>query len=207
MKQMSKHLSFVFVMAISATTTMAQDFAQGPRRSLIDVRISDLPQGDVRIGGGERIIPPGGRSPWHTAGGPKLLYVLEGTIAVEGLGGQTFMTCGPAPKLCLSPYRDFWFFRNAGQGSLKFVVVGIDPVKTPTNHEMVGQVTAISGERVTLAVGDHRNSELATPRREVTITVGSISAPIAVGDDVVTVGHNEKVHKAERLLKLSRRWQ
>ena len=129
-------------------------------------------------------------------------------MTVEGLGGQTFLTCGPSPKLCFSPpYKDPWFLRNAGQGPLKFVMVIMDPAKTPTNHESVGQVTAISGERVTIAVGDLRTSDLATPRREVTITVGNVPAALAVGDDVVTVGHNEKDHKAERLLKLSRRWQ
>jgi len=204
---MRKHLNILFVMAIATSTAMAQEFGQGGRRDLLNTETTELPQGKAILTGGERIIPPGGRSPWHTAFGPKLLYVLEGSMTVEGLGGQTFMTCGPAPKLCFSPYKDLWFFRNAGQGPLKFVVVGMDPVKAPTNHETVGQVTAISGERVTLAVGDHRTSGLATPRREVTITVGSVPAALAVGDDVVTVRHNEKDHKAEGLLKLSRRWQ
>jgi len=170
------------------------------------IETTDLPQGKALIGGGERLIAPGGRSPWHTAGGPKLLYVVEGVMAVEGLAGQTLMTCGPAPKLCFSPHKDLFFFRNTGSGPLKFVVIGIDPVQKPTNHETVGQVTAISGNRVTLVVGDPRTSELAVPRREVTIAV-SLSGSIAVGDDVVTIRHNETDHTAEGLVKLSKRWQ
>ena len=161
------------------------------------VETTDLPRGKAVIEGGERLIGPGGRSPWHTAGGPKLLYVLDGTMAVEGSAGQTFMTCGPAPKLCFSPHTSLFFFRNAGPGPLKFVVIGIDAAERPTTHEVVGQVTGVSGERVTLAVGD-------APRREVTITL-SAPGPSAVGDTVVTVRYNEKDHKAERLVKLDRR--
>lgn len=202
---MRKRLNVLFMMTISATTAMAQDFAQGPRRNLIEIRTSELPQGSVRIGGGERILPPGGRSPWHTSG-PKLVYVIEGTLTVEGLGGQIILNCGPAPKLCWNAGKSIWFNRNAEQAPVKFLIVGIDSVGYPTIHEEVGQVTAISSERVTLAVGDHRTSDLAKPRREVTITVSKLG-PLAVGDDVVTVRHNEKDHKAESLLKLSRRWQ
>lgn len=188
-------------------TAAAQEFGQGERRDLL--RRSEpieLPQGKVVIGGGERLTPPGGRSPWHTAGGPKLLYVVEGAMAVEGMGGQTLMTCGPAPKLCFNPHKDLFFFRNTGPGPLKFLVIGIDPVQKPTNHETVGQVTGISGNRVTLAVGDLRSSNLAVPKREVTITVSSLGL-IALGDDVVTTRHNEKDHTAEGLVKLDKRWQ
>lgn len=198
----------ILALTAAAPFALAQEFGQGGRRDLLNTETNDLPQGKAILTGGERIIPPGGRSPWHTGGGPKLLYLLDGTMTVEGLGGQTLMTCGPAPKLCFSPHKplDLFFFRNAGQGPLKFVVVGMDPVKTPTNHETVGQVTAISGGRVTLAVGDLRSSDLAVPRREVTITV-SAPGSVAVGDDVVTIRHNEKDHTAERLIKLAQRWR
>ena len=192
--------------AAGISAAMAQEFGQGARRDLLNTETNDLPQGKVLLSGGERLMPPGGRSPWHTAGGPKLLYVLDGSLSVEGLAGQTLMTCGPAPKLCLSPHKDLFFFRNAGQGPLKFAVIGIDPVGKPTNHEHIGQVTEISGNRVTLAVGDVRTSELAAPRQEITITV-SAPGSIAVGDNVVTIRHSEKDHTAENLAKLSQRWR
>jgi hypothetical protein len=185
----------------------AQEFGQGERRSLLKrLETTDLPQGKATVGGGERLIPANGRSPWHTAGGPKILYVLEGAMAVEGVGGQLILHCGPAPKLCFNPHKDLFFFRNTGPGALKFVVIAIDPVQTPTVHETVGNVVAISGNRVTLAVGDLRTADLAVPRREVTITVGTLG-PIAVGDDVVTIRHNEQAHTAEALVKLAKRWQ
>ncbi|MBI3919520.1 MAG: hypothetical protein HY322_21235 [Betaproteobacteria bacterium] len=199
-------LSMICVLSASVAPAAAQDFGQGPRRSLLETQSSDVPQGSVRIGGGERVIPAGGRSPWHTSGGPKLLYVIEGTMAVEGLAGKVYMTCGPAPGLCFNPHRAFWFFRNIGQGPLKFVVIGIDAVETPTMHEIVGQITRLSGNQVTLAVGDFRTSDLSVPRREVNITVAMPGA-VAVGDDVITLRHNEKDHKADSLVKLSRRWQ
>jgi hypothetical protein len=192
--------------AVGISASVAQDFGQGGRRDLLDTVTSELPQGKALLSGGERMTPPGGRSPWHTAGGPKLLYVLDGTMTVEGISGQTLMTCGPAPKLCLSPHKELFFFRNAGQGPLKFVVIGVDPVEKLTNHEHVGQVTAISGKRVTLAAGDLRTSELAVPRQEITITVSDLGA-IAVGDNVVTIRHNEKDHTAQRIVKLSQRWR
>ena len=127
-------------------------------------------------------------------------------MTVEGLSGQTLMTCGPAPKLCFSPHKDLFFFRNAGEGPLRFVVIGIDPVGKLTNHEHIGQVTGISGNQVTLAVGDVRTSELVVPRKEVTITVSDLGS-IAVGDNVVTMRHNEKDHTAQSLAKLSQRWR
>lgn len=99
-----------------------------------------------------------------------------------------------------------FFFRNAGQGPLKFVVIGIDAVETPTMHEIVGQVTRVSGDQVTLAEGDFRTSELSVPRREVTITV-AMPAGVAAGDDVITLRYNEKDRKADSLVRLSRRWQ
>ena len=194
-------------LATVVSIAAAQEFGQGERRDLLKrVETTDLPQGKALIGGGERLMSPGGRSPWHTAGGPKLLYVLEGAMAVAGLGGETLMTCGPAPKLCFSPHKELFFFRNTGAGPLKFVIIGIDPVQKPTNHEIVGQVAEISGNRVTLVVGDLRSSDLTVPRREVTITASTLS-PISVGDDVVTSRYNEKDHSAEGLVKLSRRWQ
>ena len=203
---------FVVSLIVMATgsmsgTAFAQDFGQGERRDLL--RRSDpieLPQGKVVIGGGERLTPPGGRSPWHTAGGPKFLYVLEGTMTVEGPGGKVLMTCGPAPKLCFNPHKELFYFRNAGQGPMKWLVIGIDPATRPTNHELVGQVTGVTGNRITVAVGDLRSSDLATPRKEVTVTVSELGT-VAVGDDVVTMRHNEKDHTAERLVKLAQRWR
>ncbi len=192
--------------ALGISAGVAQEFGQGGRRDLLNAVTSELPQGKALLSGGERVTPPGGRSPWHTAGGPKLLYVLDGTMTVEGISAQTLMTCGPAPKLCLSPHKELFFFRNAGQGPLRFVVIGMDPVEKLTNHEHVGQVTEISGKRVTLAVGDLRTSELAVPRQEITIAVSDLVS-IAVGDNVVTMRHNEKDHTAERLVKLSQRWR
>lgn len=183
----------------------AQDFGQGPRRDLLNMETSELPQGRLRVSGGERALAPGARSPWHTSG-PKLLYVVEGTVTVDGLGGQTYATCGPAPKLCLTPNKSPWFFRNAGSGQLKFVVIGVDSVDHPTIHEEVGTVSALSGNQVTLAIGDARSAGLVSPRREMTITVGTPGS-IAVGDDVLTLRLNKKNNTAEGLVKLARRWQ
>ena len=191
---------------MGVSTGATQEFGQGPRRDLLNTATTELPQGKVLLSGGERTTPPGGRSPWHTAGGPKLLYVLDGIMTVEGVSEQTLMTCGPAPKLCLSPHKELFFFRNAGPGPLRFVVIGIDPVEKLTNHEHVGQVTEISGKRVTFAVGDLRTSELAVPRQAITITVTELAA-IAVGDNVVTIRHNEKDNTAQTLVKLSQRWR
>lgn len=183
----------------------AQEFAQGARRNLLKTETTELPQGRVVVDGGERAIPPGGRSPWHTSS-PKLLYVVDGTVTIEGLGGQIHATCGPAPKLCLTPNKSPWFFRNSGPESLKFVVIGIDSVDRPTVHEQVGTVTAINGNQVTIEIGDFRGTGHASPRREMTISVVTVGA-IAVGDDIVTVRLNEKSHTAESFVKLSKRWQ
>ena len=195
----------LFVLATVALAAHAQEFGQGARRELLETVTTDLPQGQLRVGGGERAMPRGGRSDWHTSG-PKILYVVEGTIAVLGLGGQTYASCGPGPNLCLTPNKSPFFFQNVGAGPLKFVVVGIDPVDRPTIHEEVGNVTAIAGNRVTLAIGDHRGTELANPRREMTLTVATIGS-VAVGDDVVTHRINKKSNTAEGLVKLSKRWQ
>lgn len=201
-----RSLFAILAVVLSTTVAAAQEFGQGKRRDLLKVETTDLPKGKAVLIGGERLMPPGGRSPWHT-GAPKLLYVLDGTLAAEGLAGKTLMNCGPGPRLCFfNAQKDLWFFRNAGQGPLKFVVIGIDPAERPTIHEEVGQVTGISGNRVTLAVGDVRTSDLAVPRKETTIAVSSPGA-IAVGDNVVTLRHNEKEHKAESLVKLTKRWQ
>jgi hypothetical protein len=197
-------LAIGLVVLAHAATASAQEFGQGQRQNLMKVETGDLPQGRVVIGGGERVHPPGGRTPWHTSG-PKVFYVLDGTMSIEGLGPQTLQTCGPAPKLCFSPHT-MWFIRNAGPGPLKFVIIGIDAADKPTIHEEVGQVTGISGDRVTIAVGDLRTSDLVVPRREVTMTV---RAPVsfAVGDDVVTVRYEQKGQRAEALVKLSQRWR
>jgi len=206
---MTKSIVIGFIMAATIlvrSAGFAQDFGQGPRRDLLEVETSELPQGKVQIAGGERLMPPGGRSPWHNASGPKLLYVLDGTMTVEGLDGKTLVSCGSAPKLCLSPHEDLFFFRNAGQGPLKFVVIGIDAADKPTNHEKVGQVTGISGNRTTFAIGDLRSSDLAVPRREITVAV-SVPGAVAVGDYVVTIGYNEKDHTVESLTKLMERWR
>ncbi len=202
---MKQLMLVLFALAGFALAANAQEFGQGARRNLLSVETSDLPQGKLHIAGGERAIPPGGRSPWHTSS-PKLLYVVEGTIAVDGPGGQTYATCGPAPKLCLTPNRNPWFFRNAGAGPLKFVVIGIDSVDQRTIHEEVGTVSAIAGNRVTLMTGDVRSGDYANPRSEMTITVAKLGS-IAVGDDVMTVRWNEKSKTADDLVKLSRRWQ
>lgn len=183
----------------------AQEFGQGARRDLLKTETAELPQGKVVVGGGERAIPPGGRSPWHTSS-PKLLYVVDGTVTIEGLDSQIHATCGPAPKLCLTPNKSPWFFRNAGPGSLKFVLIGIDSVDRPTVHEEVGTVTAINGNKATIVIGDFRGTGHATPRREMTISVVTVGA-VAVGDDVMTVRLNEKTHASESLIKLSKRWQ
>lgn len=187
----------------------AEEFGQGKRRALFDggkMETTALPQGTVVLAGGERMMRPGGRSPWHTDFGPKLLYVLEGTIGVQGPGGETLMTCGPGPKLCLSSQKGMWFFRNAGAGSLKFVLIGINPAGKPTIHEAVGQVTGISANRVTLAVGDVRSGEFVAPRKEITLMINAIGS-VAVGDHVVTVKYDEKTQSADGLLKLAERWQ
>jgi len=207
---MTRYFAVYSVMAVvvsMAATAFSQDFGQGARRDLLRrIETNDLPQGKASVGGGERLMASGGRSPWHTAGGPKFLYVLEGEMTVEGLGGKVFMTCGPAPKLCFNPHKELFYFRNAGSSPLKFLVIGMDPVSKPTNHELVGQVTGISGNRITVAVGDLRSSDLATPRKEVTVTTGEVGT-VAVGDDVVTIRHNEKDHTADRLVKLAQRWR
>ena len=193
------------LLSAAAVAANAQEFAQGARRNLLKTETTELPQGKVVVDGGERAIPPGGRSPWHTSG-PKLLYVVEGTIAVDGLGGQTYATCGPAPKLCLTPNKSPFFFRNAGPGPLKFVVIGIDSVDHPTVHEEVGTVSAIAGNQVTLVTGDVRSGDYANPRSEMTITVAKVGS-IAVGDDVLTIRVNKKSNTAESLVKLAKRWQ
>ena len=194
--------------AVFASTAIAsaEEFARGTRRDLLKLETTALPKGKTVIEGGERFTPPGGRSPWHTAVGPKLLYVIEGTLTVEGLAGRVFATCGPAPKLCFSHPGDIFFFRNPGQIPVKWVVIGMDPKESPTNHEEVGQVVAISSNQVTVAVGDPQTSTLAVPRREITITVNE-AVSVAVGDDVVTMRFNETRHTAESLVKLSRQWQ
>ena len=199
--------SVAAAVASMSATAFSQDFGQGERRDLLRrIETSDLPQGKASVGGGERLMALGGRSPWHTAGGPKFLSVLKGTMTVEGLGGKVLIACGPAPKLCFNPHKELFYFRNAGPSPLKFLVIGMDPVSKLTNHELVGQVTGISGNRITVAVGDLRSSDLATPRKEVTVTAGEVGT-VAVGDDVVTIRHNEKDHTAERLVKLAQRWR
>lgn len=202
---MKRFTLVLFALGGFALAANAQEFGQGARRELLETVTTDLPQGKLRVGGGERVSPPGGRSPWHTSS-PKLVYVVEGTIAVDGPAGQTYATCGPAPRLCLTPNKSPWFFRNAGSGPLKFVVIGIDSVDHPTVHEEVGTVSAIAGNRVTLVTGDVRSGDYANPRSEMTITVGTVGF-IAVGDDVMTIRVNKKSSTAESLVKLSRRWQ
>jgi hypothetical protein len=205
-QSVSVELAALTMLLTISLAANAQEFGQGARRNLLSIETSDLAQGRLRIEGGERAMPPGGRSPWHTGSSSRLLYVVEGTIAVDGLGGETYATCGPAPKLCLTPNKSPFFFRNAGAGPLKFVVIGIDAVDHPTIHEEVGTVSAITGNRVSLVIGDFRKGDLATPRREVTLTVATVGS-IAVGDDVMTVRLNEKTHASESLIKLSKRWQ
>mgnify|MGYP001586690101 FL=1 len=195
----------ISILSLFTLAASAEDFGQGARRELLETQTSDLPQGTLRVGGGERVSPPGGRSPWHTSG-PKILYVVEGTMNVEGLGGQIYLSCGPAPKLCLTPNKSPFFFYNPGPGPLKFVVIGIDAVNRPTIHEEVGTVAAIVGNQVTLAIGNLRSGDLVAPRREITLTVATIGS-IAVGDDVLTTRLNKKSNTAENLVKLAKRWQ
>jgi len=202
---MTRFTLLIIALGGFAVAANAQDFGKGARRNLIHAETSDLPQGTLHINGGERAMRPGARSPWHSSG-PKLLYVVEGTVAVDGLGGVTYVTCGPAPRLCLTPKKSPWFFRNAGADPLRFVVIGIDSADRPTVHEEVGTVSTIAGNQVTLAIGDVRSGDYAKPPSEMTISVGKVGS-IAVGDDVVTIRVNEKNHTADGLLKLSRRWQ
>lgn len=185
----------------------AQDFGEGARRDLLAIQTEMLPQGKAIVAGGERVFPPGARSPYHTDQGPKLFYVLAGTMAIEEAGGKVLLTCGPAPKLCLkSPSSNSWFFRNSGHDPLKVLVIVLDPADQPTIHEQVGQVTAIAGTKVTLALGDIRHSNLVEPRKELTLDVAQ-PVSVSVGDDVMTQRLNGKRHSADRLVKLSKRWE
>lgn len=184
----------------------ADEFGRGARRNLLNVATSDLPQGKVQLNGGERVTGPGKRSPWHTSGGPKLLYVVSGSLTVQGLNGKTLLTCGPGPKLCLSMQKELFFFANRGSSPAKFVVVGIDPVENLTSHEYVGEITRIDRNSVTIAVGDVKTSRLTDPRKEVAIQVKNLTG-LAVGDNVVTYHYRAKKHSASRLFKLSERWR
>ncbi|HUN68509.1 MAG TPA: hypothetical protein VMU46_06915 [Burkholderiales bacterium] len=175
-------------------------------QNLLNLDTNELPQGLVHINAVERIHPPGARTPWHTSG-PKLIHLMEGTLTAYGLGGQVLLTCGPGPKVCFhSPQDRMWFFRNNGSSPVRFLLIGIDSVTRPTIHEEIGQVVNVSGNRITLALGDLRTSDLAVPRRELIVTIGS-PLTVTVGDNVVTVRHDDKNHTAEGVLKLAQRWQ
>lgn len=176
------------------------------RQSMLDIETADLPQGRVRIAAGERTHPPGARTPWHTSG-PKLIYLMEGTLTAYGLGGKVLASCTPAPKLCFfSPGEEMWFFRNTAAIPMRFLLISVDSLDKPTVHEEVGQVTRLAGKQVTLAAGDIRTGNLAVPPREISIEVAGADG-FGVGDYVVTVRYEEKQHRARALVKLMGRWQ
>jgi hypothetical protein len=133
---------------------------------------------------------------------------MDGTLTAYGLGGEVLLSCGgPASKMCfLSPQGKLWYFRNHGPGLVRFVLVGVDAVDMPTIHEEIGQVVAIDGKKVTLALGDLQNSELAAPRSELTVLVAE-EITAKVGDDVVTVRHDKKTGTTRTLIGLTTRWQ
>lgn len=188
-------------------TAAAQQFASGPRRDLLKTEVSGLPHGELVIAAGERRFSSGARSPWHTASGPKLLYMVRGTINIMAQGDKLLMECGPAPKVCLKDGdARSWFFRNTGPDVAEVLVVGIDPVGHPTVHEMVGEVANVSNDHVVLAIGDTRTGALAVPRKELALKIGKV-ADISKGDLVMTHVLDEKHGSAESLIRLAQPWE
>ncbi|MCX7142681.1 MAG: hypothetical protein NT123_16755 [Proteobacteria bacterium] len=199
------HIAVAAGLAIAASVWAHEETPTG-RQTMLDIETADLPQGRVRIAAGERTHPPGARTPWHTSG-PKLIHLMEGTLTAYGLGGKVLASCAPAPKLCFfSPGEEMWFFRNTGSVPMRFLLISVDSLDKPTVHEAVGQVMRISGKQVTLAAGDVRTAELASPARELRIDVAAFDG-IGVGDYVATVRHEEKQRRARGLVKLPGRWQ
>lgn len=205
-----KHLLIVLGLASSVaglSPLHAHEVGPPGQPGMLSMETTDLPQGRVRISANERTHPPGARTPWHTSG-PKLIHLMQGNLSAFTLDDKVLATCGPAPQLCFfSPRDQLWYFRNTGASPMKFLLISIDAPDRPTVHEEVGQVTRITGQLVTLAAGDLRNSGLKNPALEVSFQVKDLSAGIAVGDKVVTVRHDEKNHRAQSLVKLQAAWQ
>jgi hypothetical protein len=184
----------------------AHDFGEGPRRDLLATETENFPQGKVIVGAVERVFAPGGRSPWHTDHGSKILYVVEGTLAIEGFSGSRILTCGPGPTVCLKqPVAESWYFHNVGKNPVKLMIVRVDPIGGLTKHEVTGQITAILGNRVTIALGDVNGSGLLSPRKEISFTA-TILPSVSVGDDIVTREFSEEQHVAETVVRLQKRW-
>jgi hypothetical protein len=188
-------------------TCSAQQFGSGLRRDLIMTKVNSLPPGELAIAAGERRFASGARSPWHTAAGPKLFYVVQGIISVVGQGDKVLLQCGPAPKVCLKDgHPESWFFRNSGPDVAELLVVGIDPARQPTVHEMVGEVVSVSNDQVVLAIGDLKTGALAVPRKELTLSIVKATG-LSKGDLVMTHALDVKNESAESLIRLAQPWQ
>lgn len=108
-------LGFVLLLSEAAS---AHGFGEGPGRDLLATETEILPQRKVIVGAVERVFAPDGRSPWHTDHGPKILYLVEGTLAIEGFSGSRILMCGPGPTVCLKqPVAESWYFHNVGKNS------------------------------------------------------------------------------------------
>lgn len=94
---MRRFLKRFFVVSLIALASIAKahEVDTSGRQSMLNIETFDLPQGEVKIAAGERTHPPSARTPWHTSG-PKLIYLMEGTLTAYGLGGKTLVTWGPA---------------------------------------------------------------------------------------------------------------
>jgi len=206
--RLGQFTGFVFLLTFAVVQTCtAQQFGSGPRRDLLKTEINGLPPGEVVIGAGERRFASGARSPWHTAAGPKLFYVVRGTISIMGQGDKLLVQCGPAPKVCLKEGdAQSWFFRNAGPDVAELLVVGVDPARQPTVHELVGELVSVSDNHVVLAIGDLRTGALAVPRKERSLNVEK-AAGFSKGDFVMTHALDEKNESAETLIRLAQPWQ
>jgi hypothetical protein len=202
---MARFLVLGFVLFLSGTGS-AHEFGEGPRRDLLATQTENLPPGKVIVGAVERVFAPGGRSPWHTDHGPKILYVVEGTLAIEGFSGARILTCGPGPAVCLKqPVAESWYFHNIGTSPIKLMIVRMDPVEARTKHEVAGQLTAVVGNRLTIALGDMNGTGLLSPRQEISFTVATLPS-VSVGDDIVTREFAEERHVAETVVRLQKRW-
>jgi mannose-6-phosphate isomerase-like protein (cupin superfamily) len=202
---LSIYLVFGFVFFLSGAGS-AHEFGEGPRRDLLETQTEILPQGKVIVGAVERVFTPGGRSPWHTDHGPKVLYVVEGTLAIEGFSGARILTCGPGPTVCLKqPVAESWYFHNIGTSPVKLMIVRMDPAEARTKHEVAGQITAIMDNRLTIVLGDMNGTGLLSPRQEISFTV-KVLPTVKVGDDVVTREFAEEQRVTETVVRLQKRW-
>lgn len=89
--------------------------------------------------------------------------------------------------------------------TVKLMIVRVDPIGELTKNEVTGQITAIFGNRVTIALGDVTGSSLLSPRKEISFTA-TILRLISVGDDIVTREFSEQQHVVETVVRLQRRW-